>query len=639
MSLPLLAVYSAAGICLGALLLRLVLGGRTPSETLGPTAGICSALLLGQGVLANVWLLIGLAGWFKTWVIAPVLMACVLTGWKYARPMIAGFGGALGAQWRALRADWWAWRLLGYLLIVQIAMMGVGAVFAPPRGDAAAFYMTLPKYMAWCDRLVALPTYREFSQVGLQGEMHFAALMSLGSQSAAKGFVWPTSLAGLGMLLAIGGMTGLRRRGKWIAVAMYFTATAVTKISVDGKVDLFGAAMGIAAIYWALRATDRSWRAVCLCGLFTGLAAVAKLSYVGALVPGVFALLLWRCFYRPDNRIRPGSEIPPALSVVLVWGVCALAAVVPHLIKNGVLFGQPLAPFVGVTNQWVQQDWYAGEDHIVRWIHVTYPLALFFGDYKMQGGTLSPLMLAFFPLVVLSWRRSRPLRSGLLQVSAAAVFGLVVFAILRPRVFAPRYVLAPLLILILPAAVGAQIALDSRRRGEILSVVIAAALLLVTAGRVGQDISQVGEDAVKYTWGRFVDPRRLPPDAASAELLNARADIGEKVVLATYYCYWVRSDLIRNHIVPTQSESFVRLKTSEQRWRWLYDEGIRYILLDTRGDFGSEAADGIIVYPDSGGLLSTASVPDGLEVEVLYRRKGKGRITLHLKAPSAESRP
>lgn len=621
MSFPLLLIYSIACLSAGAVLLRLILRTDSPVERFGVVVVACSAMLLGQGVLANAWLLIGLTGWFKTWVVAAVVMFCVLVGWWSFRPLLIALVRGSGGQWLALRSEKRPWRFLAYLLIAQIFVMGFGALFMPPRGDAVAFYMTLPKYMAHYEHLTPLPgTYHNFTQVGLQGEMHYAALMSLGSASAAKGFVWPTSLAGLGMLLAIGGAAGLRRRGKWLAVAMYFTSTGVTLISVDAKVDLFAAAMGVAAVYWALRTSDSLLSSACLCGLFTSLAAVAKFSYIGALVPGIFLLLLWRCF----TSRRTKSMIPVVLCVLAVWGASALFAGVPHLVKNGVLFGNPLAPFVGCGSAWHVQNWYsgAGGDAIVRWIHMTYPVALVFGDYPMQYGTLSPLILAFFPLVVLSCRRAKPFSSLLFQVTASAIFGLVVFTCLSPNVFAPRYVLAPLLLLILPAAVGAQLALESGRLGRVLSAVVLTAAIVVVFGRLVRDVSRCGGDSVKYVVGRLIDPERLRPDCGAAGVLNAHGGFDEPVVLVSYNCYWVRPDLLRSCLTEEQLAPMRKLPTSRRRWEWLYRRGVRLILLDTRS-FGAETPEGITT-----GFVSTSEVPDGFAVKVLYRRKG--RIVLQL---------
>jgi hypothetical protein len=625
MSVPLLAIYSVACVSLGAWMLGLIFRTNSLSERFGVVVGMSSAMLLGQGVLASVWLLIGLTGWFKTGVVAAVVMVCVLVGWRSVRLLTGAVSRSARLQWTAIRGESRPWRLLAYLLIAQIVVMGLGALFMPARGDAVAFYMTLPKYMAHYERLVPLPgQYHTFSQMGFQGEMHFAALMSLGSESAAKGFVWPTSLAGLGMLLAIGGMVGLRRRGKWITIAMYFTSTAVTLISVDAKVDLFAAAMGLGAVYWALRTSDSPWKAACLCGLFSSWAVVAKITYAGALVPGIFVLLVWRRLASGRDGDRLKAMILTGLVVLAIWGGCAFMGGTPHLVKNGVLFDNPLTPFMGQDRKMIEQNWFKddGGPAIVRWIHMTYPLALVYGDYGMQYGTLSPLILAFFPLVALSWRRAKPLRSPLFQVIAAAVFGLIVFTCLSPNVFAPRYVLAPLLLLILPAALGAQLLLESKSRGRVLPVLIVGAIIVVLIGRLSLDVSRGGRDAVKYGVGQFINSERLLPDCGSARVLNAHAKLDEPVVLMSYYCYWVRSDLIGSCLTTEQMAPMSKLATSRERWWWLYQRGVRLILLDARS-FGSEQADCITAGP-----LNTSEVPDGFVVNVLYRKKG--RIVLQL---------
>ncbi|MCP4379640.1 MAG: hypothetical protein GY794_26165 [bacterium] len=628
MSVPLLAIYSVACLSLGAWMLGLIFRGDSVRERCGVVVGMSSAMLLGQGVLAGVWLLIGLTGHFRTWVVAVVLMVCVLVGWRSLRQLVAALGRSSRLQWTAIRSESRPWRLLAYLLIAQVITMGLGALFRPARGDAVAFYMTIAKYMAHYERLVPLPTYHTFTQIGLQGEMHFAALMSLGSESAAKGFVWPTSLAGLGMLLAIGGMVGLRRRGKWIAIAMYFTSTAVTLISIDAKVDLFAAAMGLGAVYWALRTSDSPWQAACLCGLFTSLAVVAKFSYAGALVPGVFILLVWRRIVSDCDGGRRKAMILTGLVVLAIWGGCAFLGGVPHLVKNGVLFGEPLAPFVGGGSDWHVQNWFKGDGgpETVRWIHMTYPLALVYGKYGMQHGTLSPLILAFFPLVVLSWRRAKPLRSPLFQVIVAAVFGVIVFTCLSPNVFAPRYILTPLLLLILPAALGAQLLLGLKSRGRALPVLIVGAIIVVLIGRLSLDVSKGGRDAGKYGWGRCVNSERLIPDCGSAKVLNDHAKPDEPVVLMTYYCYWVRSDLIKSYLTPKRIAPMNKLATSQERWRWLYQRGVRLVLLDAR-TFGSETAECITAGP-----LKTSEVPEGFVVNVLYRKEGRIVLQLQKKA-------
>src|SRR5438067_1966240 len=81
-------------------------------------------------------------------------------------------------------------------------------------------------------------------------------LLLLGSDRAAKLLVWSNSLVVAIMLLAICARVGLRRRGQLIASAILFTSIAFILIIPDGKVDLFAAAMGMGAFYWALRVRE-----------------------------------------------------------------------------------------------------------------------------------------------------------------------------------------------------------------------------------------------------------------------------------------------------------------------------------------------------------------------------------------------
>ena len=91
----------------------------------------------------------------------------------------------------------------------------------------------------------------------------------------------------LAILVALCGYLGVGRVGKWVAVVMMLSSTAVSFYLIDGKVDLFAAAMGVTALYWALRVKRDAglFPIVCLVGLFTGFAVVAKATY--ALVVGL----------------------------------------------------------------------------------------------------------------------------------------------------------------------------------------------------------------------------------------------------------------------------------------------------------------------------------------------------------------
>src|SRR5207245_2881748 len=96
----------------------------------------------------------------------------------------------------------------------------------PPRGDSAAYYMVFPRVIAASHSLTPLRGLEDLAQLGVQGEMDHAALMSLGSDRAAKLFVWCNTFVVAVMLLAICARAGLRRRGQLLALAVLFTSSA-----------------------------------------------------------------------------------------------------------------------------------------------------------------------------------------------------------------------------------------------------------------------------------------------------------------------------------------------------------------------------------------------------------------------------
>lgn len=472
------AVYVIACLCLGSLLIRLLAVKSDHLENTSALAVLATAFLLGQGVLANVWLLLALPGWFSPQIVAGLLTLCVLCGVGFAWPTVVHFARQLWSRLSSLRTEPLPWRILAFLILLLLLLEGVGSLILPPRGDAVAFYMALPKVMAASHRLVPLPGYEASSQIGLQGEMHFAALMSLGSPQAAKLFVWPTSLAIAMMLLAIGAKVGLGLRGKWIALAALFSSTAFTYLITDGKVDLFATAMGMAAFYWALQTGERKGAlALRLTGLFTGLAVIAKFSYLAPLLPGILLLVVWQRAISSEERSVGASLISLAMAT-LSLGFWMVLPVIPHLLKNGVLFGEPLAPFLSSGGQsWLSQTWYTPE--ITGYIVLTYPLALVFGRYPMQYGNLSPLILAFAPLAFLLPRPRSIAGSRLVQITLAAAMGVVIWVILCPSILAPRYILSPLLMFIPLAARSAEYVTQLETKPRWLSAGILICLFIL----------------------------------------------------------------------------------------------------------------------------------------------------------------
>jgi hypothetical protein len=615
-------VYSTACLTSGSIVLW-ILGIGSQRDRVAPDLALTvTAFLLGQGILAAVWLGLGLAGAFSPSAVIGVLAASILAGGRLVLRRSGGAFRGVAGSISNLRRIPVVLKLMVVGLLLLILFEGAVALLSPPIGDSVAFYMALPKAMAASHRLVPLPGYVAFTQIGLQGELHYAALMALGSPQGAKLFVWPTGLAIALLLAAIGGTIGLRAAGKWIAVAILFTSTAVLQLLTNGSIGLFAAAMGLAAVYWALQ-TDGSKRlsALTLTGAFCGLAVVAKISYLAALLPAVCLLVFWRWALAQEGR-PPSEVLASGLSAIGAFGVSFALPWVPHLVKNGLLFGEPLAPLITSAGQsMLDQTWFSPE---VTWrIVLSYPLALTFGRYPMQGGTVSPLLLAFAPLVLLVSRAKNLLREPQVQVAVSGIVGVIAWVIVRPSVLAPRYILAVLLLLIPVAALGAERALAIRTKlGTVVrAVVLLSCLASVVAAFAYQ--RDLGRLVWQYVTGQTSGCAANDVWCRAAQPINGDAAAGDRVYMLSYYRYWLRPDLLQ--CVGDADGTLASLPTSRERWGYLFDRGFSYVMIDSTTH--QAAAD----------LLDPADVPPWLRVTLLFEEEQY--TVIRLESTDSDRRP
>src|SRR5437870_5420537 len=75
----------ASALCMGVVLLRIYWPRAAVLAGVSSTAWLVSAFLLGLGILAHTWVLIGLLGWIMPGVIAGVLSLPLFLG---ARPAL-----------------------------------------------------------------------------------------------------------------------------------------------------------------------------------------------------------------------------------------------------------------------------------------------------------------------------------------------------------------------------------------------------------------------------------------------------------------------------------------------------------------------------------------------------------------------
>jgi hypothetical protein len=541
-SIAIATLYSTTCLLLGLVILP---GSRAKSKTFWYVIAP-SAFLIGQCVFSVAWLALGLAGQFGKPLIVSTLILAVIASLPFLSQKLSSVSGVpnfvdrkkpLGTLWYGLLAiiGLWAVKVLFATLDLQ------------PQGDAEAFYMVIAKITASSHRLAPQPNFLALSQAGFFGELHYAALMALSGVQAAKLISWFTAIAATLMVVALCEEAGVGSKGKIVAVILVMTSSAFTNRIMDGKVDVYGAALGLAAYYWALREHGQhAHRDYAMSGIFCGFAIVAKLTNMPVVVPGLILIIIINRFaqskeYKTTLRLRflfTAKDIALFASMICV-------AMVPHFVKNAMLFHEPFAPFFFLRehgSSWALPTWLSAQD--TAFLLATYPIALTFGHYPTQWGTISPLVLGFIPLAFLLPRNGALLRSRWFQMSLAASVGVVLWMAFQPSFIAPRYLLATLLLFVPLASKAAENILESERMPQVCSTAILSALIILSLvplypqikGPINRLLGRVKPATIAESMGEYYQ---------GLQVVNLAAAPGDRVMLVGPYGYHLRPDLLQ----------------------------------------------------------------------------------------------
>ncbi len=319
---------------------------------------IITGFLLGQGVLASLWLILVIAGMLKFKLVMIISVLILITGLFIWSELVEFVKIILVSLTKQLKELTWIWKFILFLIMVLILYFAIGSLILPLHPDAEGFYMVLPKVLAYTGKLFCQSSCPDFS-VGLLGEMHSAVLMIISDLSAAKFFVWFDALATAGLLISLGTQIGLKARGKVIILALLFTSRTFVNYIYNGKPDIYGAVFGLAAYYWTLKMKGNRLAQI-LTGLFTGFAVVAKLSNILVIVPGIFIMFCWIYWDEfKNNRKNIKSIIQSVflsgLTIILSFGL----AFSSNMVKNKILFNDPFSSSYSLnqSGSWSNPVW------------------------------------------------------------------------------------------------------------------------------------------------------------------------------------------------------------------------------------------------------------------------------------------
>lgn len=583
-----LLVFTYAFVCL-LFGLRLVRFAKVPlnlNDRRNWLVAVCTSFLLGQAVLAAVWKLIAVAGFFVIPLVLIISVMVALPGitlvFQLIRPMFSNIKNEI----RGWSQEYLLWKFAIILVFMPITIYAVHTYMPPhPREDALAFYMAYPRLIAATGDLSIFPTgYASFAQIGLKGEFHYAVMMLFGNFRNPELFTWLTALAGVGILIPLADMAGMGRRGKWILVIIAFTSSAYTHLIWNGKVDIFSAALGLAAYYWAFQVQDGNRGAIRLSGVLTGFAIIAKISYAIFLPITVALIIFWRLYLNKRETDTMRHMVSQGIQIGLILAFWGALPALPHMIKNTALFDDPLAPVISLNDDVLEESWFSNEDianqswfsaETTNRILLFYPIALTFGTYWSQLGQLSPILLAFIPLLLLIRLPNTPERRTLFQISAAALIAMGLWLVSNASVLAPRYMFSPLILWFIPVAFGAEwVSQRYHQFKRVIPLVLSATIIIFlfkaeTSTRYAFDILLGRRDLCSYEVIWWDGGCRL------SRIVNAEADEGTRILSMYFYTYWYRPDLTQCSV-----NSFT-IADEENMWEDIRDHDVEYVIVDT----------------------------------------------------------
>jgi hypothetical protein len=195
------------------------------------------------------------------------------------------------------------------------------------------------------------------------------------------------------------------------------------------------------------------------------------------------------------------------------------------------------------------------------------------------------LILAFFPLFFLMPRNERRLASPLAAVTISTLVAVAIWMALMPSIFMPRYILATLLLLAIPAAAGA--AYVSRERTALAGAVVWAAILTLisTPSHVMTPARILSPDRAIAYFREGNEERTFTsdPTVPTTFEVNRRAGPNDRVLLLIYPRIWLRSDLLATTSATTEVMQATELlaKHSPDFWTYLEDKKFSFLLVDT----------------------------------------------------------
>lgn len=319
-------------------------------------------------------------------------------------------------------------RWIQRLVLILLGLALLPAMAPPTAWDALTYHLAGPQQYITAGRVLPFAEnhFLGFPQLT---EMLFLWLMLLTRPQTAALIHWAFGI--LTILLLIGFGRHIRRPAAgWIAAAVLLAGYSFWSEFTWPYNDLAATAYITGAVLLLLAANEigpaRRAPFMVWIGIFAGFAMCTKYTAAGATI-GIAALLLWTTRDEPiPNRIR---------RLVIVTSI-ALIIFAPYLIKNVLLYRNPVFPFGAPTPAFDALDqWYylrPGTGLSLIQLILLPAEATVFGSEGLApyGASIGALVFGLLPLPLIAWRfRVRAEKDTLIALAVFVIPAYVIWLV------------------------------------------------------------------------------------------------------------------------------------------------------------------------------------------------------------------
>jgi hypothetical protein len=335
------------------------------------------ALGLGWGLLILGTLALGLAHLLFTWLIIALLGVALLLFWKDVWRVLALMTGREGSSFlrMVVPQTWFEWALAA-VMAIEMALLGTQALTLPinPRGwDLYTYHWAGPQLFLLHHAVYVVPGWANID-FPINTEMLNTLALAFDAPIAA---VLTQMVFGLLTVLLICSFLyrHLGRLAAWLGAALCMSSPLFIGYLISGFVEpavaYYGVASLVVVLLWLDRArvsgTPSGERLLLLAGLFAGFGVGAKYQ-AGEVLVGIGALLVGVAAIRSLSAWREQGTGWPVLRHfllgMLLYGSGVLLALFPWLLRDWLLLGNPIYPFI-----WGGAGWNASRTQVAtEWL-------------------------------------------------------------------------------------------------------------------------------------------------------------------------------------------------------------------------------------------------------------------------------